>query len=178
MCEANRAANTTIQRRLLQFCKYFPTQVNPLSPSQLATAPFLWLSMGHACRTLQGHRLLCNTVQCLWCIDSRLQSRNRPWTVFHLSALSAGRVYDAVAVGKVARQHDIPYLLDACQTAGQVPLDVRVIGCNWLSATSRKFMRGPRGLGFLFASRSNSGIAPYEWALVWTLLINSTNAAH
>ena len=66
--------------------------------------------------------------------------------------LLAGRVYSADAIGAVAKRHGVPFLLDACQSIGQVPLDVAKIGCDWLTGTSRKYLRGPRGVGFLFAS--------------------------
>lgn len=65
----------------------------------------------------------------------------------------AGRVYNAEAIGAVAKQHGVPFLLDACQSVGQLPLDVAKIGCDWLSGTSRKYLRGPRGVGFLYASK-------------------------
>ena len=45
----------------------------------------------------------------------------------------AGRVYDAAAVGKLARVHSVPYLLDACQSVGQLPLDVHSLQCDWLT---------------------------------------------
>ena len=64
----------------------------------------------------------------------------------------AGRVYSAEGIGAVARRHSVPFLLDACQSAGQMPLDVAKIGCDWLTSTSRKYLRGPRGVGFLYAS--------------------------
>jgi selenocysteine lyase/cysteine desulfurase len=61
-------------------------------------------------------------------------------------------VQDAESVGAICEELGIPYLVDACQAVGQMPIDVAALRCDYLSATARKFLRGPRGIGFMFAS--------------------------
>lgn len=65
---------------------------------------------------------------------------------------NSGLVQDLEAVGAVCEALGVPYIVDACQAAGQIPIDVARLKCDYLSVTARKFLRGPRGIGFMYAS--------------------------
>jgi len=65
---------------------------------------------------------------------------------------NSGLIQDAEAAGEICARRGIPYLVDACQAVGQLPVDVRRLRCDFLAATGRKFLRGPRGIGFLYVS--------------------------
>src|SRR5881628_1647733 len=65
---------------------------------------------------------------------------------------NSGLVQDASAVGEVCAGLGVPYLVDACQSVGQMVVDVGTLRCDFLAGTARKFLRGPRGIGFLYVS--------------------------
>ncbi|HTD75334.1 MAG TPA: aminotransferase class V-fold PLP-dependent enzyme [Steroidobacteraceae bacterium] len=65
---------------------------------------------------------------------------------------NSGLIQPVEALGEIAAAAGVPYLIDACQAVGQLPIDVGKLRCDFLAATARKFLRGPRGIGFLYAA--------------------------
>ncbi|WP_262696305.1 aminotransferase class V-fold PLP-dependent enzyme [Kordiimonas aquimaris] len=84
-------------------------------------------------------------------MESLIDANTRLISVSHMPS-SSGEIIQAAEIGRLAKAKGVLFQLDACQSTGHVPIDVKQIGCDIMTGTSRKFLRGPRGIGFLYVN--------------------------
>lgn len=85
-------------------------------------------------------------------LQALIDGRTALISISHMPS-SSGEINPAEKVGEIARAAGVLYQLDACQSVGHVPVNVERIGCDIMTGTSRKFLRGPRGIGFLHVGK-------------------------
>jgi cysteine desulfurase/selenocysteine lyase len=124
------------------------TTTNDYVSNQIA---FLSLQKRYGLKVLRAHNLANGDID-LEHFEEMIRLHHPALIAITHIPTNSGIVLQAEAIGKLSRKYDTWYLLDACQSAGQMNLDVKKIDCDFLSATGRKFLRGPRTSGFLYVS--------------------------
>jgi selenocysteine lyase/cysteine desulfurase len=124
------------------------TTRNDFISNQIA---FLSLRRRHGVRVVHAPDAQEGGVDVEAMVELMREHRPRLVAVTHVPT-NSGLVQPVAEIGRHCRELDLTYLVDACQSAGQIELDVAELGCDFLTATPRKFLRGPRGTGFLYVS--------------------------
>jgi selenocysteine lyase/cysteine desulfurase len=88
----------------------------------------------------------------LGALSEMLDERVRLVSVVHV-ATNSGRITLVPPIVELAHAVGALVVLDACQSVGQLAIDVAELGVDALSATGRKWLRAPRGTGFLYLRR-------------------------
>ena len=93
-------------------------------------------------------------------IKDNITNKTRAIAITHVAS-QRGDIQTLTEIGEIARAHGLTYLVDACQSIGQVDVNLQQLNCDFLCGTGRKYLRGPRGTGFLYANQETTeGLLP------------------
>ncbi len=84
-----------------------------------------------------------------------ISSRTRAVCLTHVPS-HRGDIQPVIAVGEICGEYELFYIVDACQSVGQLPIEVTQLQCDFLCGSGRKYLRGPRGTGFLYANQHST----------------------
>lgn len=88
-------------------------------------------------------------------IDSRTRVISLSHVTFH-----AGQRHDIASIGALCKTRGLYLVVDAMQSVGVLPVDVKAMGVSMLAAGCHKGLLVPQGLGFLYVDKDLDGLHP------------------
>ena len=82
-------------------------------------------------------------------IKQKIKANTRLVIINHASNV-IGTVQPAEAIGRICREHGVPFAIDASQSAGKVPIDIEKLNIDIVAFTGHKSLLGPTGIGGLY----------------------------
>lgn len=148
MTSATAAYNTALSSIPLEEGDVILTTNDDYASNQIA---FLVLQKRKGIRVIRAEEAANGGVDVDSVEDLMKKFKPRLVAITHVPT-SSGLVQDVNSIGTLCSANDVWYMVDGCQAAGQLDIDVEAIGCDFYTASFRKFLRGPRGTGFLCIS--------------------------
>ena len=100
-------------------------------------------------------KILRNGEVCFDDLRKKIDKNTKFVCICHIAS-QCGNIIDVEKIGMFVKKinPEILYVVDACQSVGHIKVDVKKIGCDVLVSSGRKYLRGPRGTGFIYVSKS------------------------
>lgn len=115
-------------------------------------APFLWLKKTRGIE-LRFAPVSLPGITDLKGMEAMIDKNTRLISICHMPN-NLGMLQPVHEIGRIAKKHSVPYMLDAANTVGLQTLNVSDIGCDFMAASGRKYLRGPSGSGFLYVNKN------------------------
>jgi cysteine desulfurase / selenocysteine lyase len=91
-------------------------------------------------------------------LEKLSKSKNTKLITLSHALYNNGMIIPVEEVGKIARENNVLYCIDAAQTVGSIGVDVKKIGCDFMAFPAFKWICGPIGIGILYCRKSASEI--------------------
>ena len=84
--------------------------------------------------------------------EAALKKKPKAAVFTHVSNVF-GYILPVPELGQLCRQYGVPFILDAAQSAGSIPLNIQALGADFIAMPGHKGLLGPQGTGLLLCAR-------------------------
>jgi cysteine desulfurase / selenocysteine lyase len=87
-------------------------------------------------------------------LEKLAKKKNTKLITLSHALYNSGAIMPVEETGKIARENNVLYCIDAAQTVGSIKVDVKKIGCDFMAFPGFKWLCGPVGVGIFYCSKN------------------------